>query len=155
MVCASVFGSINMKLPASPLCLYPFASKVSIRYLRPSLKFEINESRTPLLRNVSWVNDGSGWKDVTLKNYTVSLKAYTKPLVNLTTEIKAYNVKTAYNGNQYLIVNVKDVFGDAIKAGKTECYESGDQSDLGKRAGNGGERDRPRAGAQGLRRDDL
>ena len=77
--------------------------------------FLINESRTPLLRNVSWVNDGSGWKDVTLKNYTVSLKAYTKPLVNLTTEIKASNVKTAYNGNKYLIVNVKDVFGDAIK----------------------------------------
>lgn len=77
--------------------------------------FLVNETMMPLSRNVSFVDDGSGWKDVRLDNYTVCLKAYTKPLVNLTTTIKAANVNTVYNGGKYLTVTVKDVYGDALK----------------------------------------
>ena len=77
--------------------------------------FLINETNVPLIRNVSFVDDGSGWKDVTLNNFTVILKAYTKPLVNLTTTIVAVDVDTVYNGGKYLIVNVQDVYGDPIE----------------------------------------
>lgn len=88
--------------------------------------FLINETNVPLIRNVSFVDDGSGWKDVTLNNFTVILKAYTKPLVNLTTTIKAANVNTVYNGGKYLTVNVRDVYGDAIEGVKVTIKLSKD-----------------------------
>lgn len=77
--------------------------------------FLINETKVPISSGVSFVDDGNGWRDVSLEGFTVSLKAYTKPLVNLTTTIKAANVNTVYNGGKYLTVNVKDVFGYALK----------------------------------------
>ena len=51
---------------------------------------------------------------------TVSLKAYTKPLVNLNTNIKVNNVNTVYNGGKYLTIAVKDVFGDAVNGATVE-----------------------------------
>ncbi|WP_407410906.1 C1 family peptidase [Methanobrevibacter sp.] len=78
----------------------------------------VTSSNIPYHQGVSTATNGTEWIDLSTINATVSLKAYTKPLVNLTTAIKASAVKTVYNGGKYLTVNVKDVYGDALKGVK-------------------------------------
>ena len=74
----------------------------------------LNETRVLSKANVSFVDDGTGFRDVTLKNQALPLKVYTKPLENLTTTIKASDVTTVYNGGKYLTATVKDVYGDVL-----------------------------------------
>ena len=78
----------------------------------------VNESRHHFASGISFVNDGTGWKDVALENKTVSLKVYTTPLVNLTADLKVSDVATVYNGGKYLSVVLSDVYGDPIKGEK-------------------------------------
>lgn len=66
----------------------------------------------------SIVNDGTGWIDLSTIKATATLKVYTKPSVNLTYQVTVNNVNTVYNGGKYLTVNVKDVYGDALKGVK-------------------------------------
>ena len=78
----------------------------------------IINSNIPLHQGISYATNGTGWIDLSTIRATVTLKAYTKPLVDLKTTIEANSVNTVYNGGKYLIVNVKDVFGDALKGVK-------------------------------------
>lgn len=78
------------------------------------------KSGMPFSANVSFGNNGTGWVDLASIEATVSLKAYTKPLINLNTLIGANDVNTVYNGGKYLTVTVKDVFGDAVKGATVE-----------------------------------
>ena len=73
------------------------------------------KSNVPYKPGVSFATNGTEWIDLSEIKATVTLKAYTLPLVNLTPQIKAPNVNTVYNGGKYLTVTVKDVFGDAFK----------------------------------------
>lgn len=73
------------------------------------------KSNVPFKPGVSLATNGTGWIDLSEIKATVTLKAYTLPLVNLVPQINAPTVNTVYNGGKYLTVNVKDVFGDAFK----------------------------------------
>ena len=75
-------------------------------------------SNSPVHHGISYATNGTGWIDLSTIRATVTLKAYTKPLVDLKTTIEVSSVNTVYNGGKYLIVNVKDVFGDALKGVK-------------------------------------
>lgn len=46
----------------------------------------------------SYIKNGSDWIYLAFNETTASLKVYTKPLVNLTTQIQAADVNTVYNG---------------------------------------------------------
>ena len=78
----------------------------------------IMNSSMQFKKNVSFVDMGSGWKDMALENSTVTLKVYTKSLVNLTPDVKVPNVTEVYNGGKYLTVTVRDVYGEALNGVK-------------------------------------
>lgn len=78
----------------------------------------VTGSNIPYNQGVSFATNGTEWIDLSTINATVTLKAYTKPLINLTTTIKVGAVNTVYNGGKYLTVNVKDIYGDALKGVK-------------------------------------
>ena len=72
------------------------------------------KSNTPFKQGVSFATNGTEWIDLSTIKATVSLKAYTLPLVNLTSQIKVADLITVYNGGKYLTVIVRDVYGDAL-----------------------------------------
>jgi C1A family cysteine protease len=74
----------------------------------------LNQTIVPLKANVSFIDDGNGFVDISLQNRTLPLKVYTKALENLTAQIDVANVSAAYNTGKYLTATVKDVYGDVL-----------------------------------------
>ena len=71
---------------------------------------KLSESRQHYLKNMSFINEGDGWKDITLNDNTISLKVYTKDLSIYTEDL----VKIYKNDSQFEVnvgeANQKIVF---------------------------------------------
>jgi len=71
---------------------------------------KLSESRQHYLKNMRFINEGDGWKDITLNDNTISLKVYTKDLSIYTEDL----VKIYKNDSQFEVnvgeANQKIVF---------------------------------------------
>ena len=60
----------------------------------------LSSSRQHYLKNMSFINEGNGWKDTTLKNETISLKVYTKDLCIYTEDlVKIFKNESKFEAN--------------------------------------------------------